>query len=640
MKEAFGVFLTDGVNRRRELLPASSIIEAMERQARDCRETGLPIGLPMNVSHDRCRAYGWSRATGLHFARDMARQIGVILTPEDAADRAEIQAAIDAFDAHHVAQSVAPYAEALRARVPGEGLHLTHMEATFLVGPRLAARAYPELFELEGGLVDKDGLVDYPALLRRTRLLQPGVFHDLERDVVLFAHPFFRRSLSRRNALNPYVLETFHRIATAGDGMTARLRLDPDVLGHPDSVRRFIELEYWRGPRFTDDIAAIPNGVAEHKATPDQRFYSGVDNTQVWWKHPEARHEAARGEYAVRTFEVEELVEDPSPGLSSSLYGCRYAHAEYDLERTCISHFDGAVRAYPGEAYLERIERAIDRAGKHAAYTKLFRLDGRLPVADWKRLLSDFYRGNRLIPEYLGAPKEADDEDLPPSCVDGRRAVPALTALLNVNIASEEPALEAVPSVLPEMVQRIGDADARLAEVGRGAVADLMRGWTDEERAGTAEIDDSLANLSTINLGAGAQVGERWREVALALASALSAEARAKRIVRVSLAVCWTRRGLLMTLSFAGMAECVVKLLEAAAPIVRPDQSAAVWADDFQVALHACAPELQGPVEWSQKAVTRGRLELDRTRDAEVRFRLPDADMARIKAQLKLGKDA
>jgi hypothetical protein len=89
--------------------------------------------------------------------------------------------------------------------------------------------------------------------------------------------------------------------------------------------------------------------------------------------------------------------------------GCRYAHAEFSADEAAITHFDGAVRAHAWEPYLERIETSIDRAGKHADYTKVFRFDGTLAIPHWKRLLSDFFRGNKLIPEYLGAPAEMDE---------------------------------------------------------------------------------------------------------------------------------------------------------------------------------------------------------------------------------------
>jgi hypothetical protein len=109
------------------------------------------------------------------------------------------------------------------------------------------------------------------------------------------------------------------------------LRLDPDMLGLPASAGAAIELEYWGGPRFSEDIEVIPSGVTVHKHTDDERRLSRIDQTQIWWKSPETRIGEA-GVKQFRTFEVEELIEDASAGLDGDNFGCRYAHAEYDLQ--------------------------------------------------------------------------------------------------------------------------------------------------------------------------------------------------------------------------------------------------------------------------------------------------------------------
>jgi len=611
MDEEFAVFLTDGVNRRRELLPLSTIVKAMERDAQSCLETGLQLGMPLNLSHDRCRPCGWSRATGVHLARDYARQIGVLLQPTTDDEAKAIQLVRDAFDARAEADRVRPYAEALAARVPGKAEPCGLLEAAALRRTGLAADLYPAFFDPKGGLVDKDGLVNYGALLAQTRRVQAGVFHDPDRDLVIFAHPFFRRSLSRMNALNGYVLDTFHRIATDNRDLTARLRLDPDVVGHPGSVRPFVELEYWRGPRFSDDLAAIPDGVAEHKATPAERRHAAVDKTQIWWKVPEGRRDEGRGLYEVRTFEVEELVENPSHGLGENRFGCRYAHAEYDLERGHISHFDGAVRAYAADAYLARLDVAIDRAGKQADYTKLFRVDGPLAITDWKRLLSDHYRGNHLIPEYLGAPADvATDEDPPRPRRKGKAKVPALAALITIDLHDGK-SLQAPPRVVANYTQVFGDVIAPVAEIGLGAIADLLGGWTDNEHTCHFRAEGGAHNLSTIHLGSGEGVADRWRDAATRLAAALEATISVGAVHRLSLAVRWTLDGLEVTLSFAGEARRLGRLLSDAVMIVRPDLEPSTWSEDLHAALRREAPPLTGPVAWTSAAVTSGRLTVD-----------------------------
>ena len=202
--------------------------------------------------------------------------------------------------------------------------------------------------------------------------------------------------------------------------------------------------------------------------------------------------------YAIRTFEVEELVDGPSFGLGEDRFGCRYAHAEYDLEHSHVSHFDGAIRAYAADPYLDRLDLSIDRAGKQADYTKLFRLDGALAVAAWKRLLSDFYRGNALIPEYLGAPADiASDEDPPRPRPKGKARVPALAALITLDLDVGAPC-RSTPQVLASHRQTFGTINVRMAQIGPGAVAELLAGWLEDKDSCHLSFQDGRHDLSTI----------------------------------------------------------------------------------------------------------------------------------------------
>jgi len=339
----------------------------------------------------------------------MVRTLGEIEEPSTPAEKTQLVATADAYWEYRNQEATTPFAEELKKRIALDSANdarLLNLESAVLYRKGIAAEEYPELFNPGQGLVDKDGLVDYRELLRKTQQIQPGVFLDPKRELLLFAHRFFRKSLSHRNKFNDYFLSSLKDTAEKHIELQVRLKLDPDALGHPASARNLIEMEYWRGHRFNDDIASIPSGVAEHKATERDRYFHGIDRTQVWWKDPEFRSHTAN---TVRTLEVEELVDNESVGLEANAYGCRYAHAEFSSNEDAITHFDGAIRAYPAEAYFDRIDTSIDKAGKHSDYSKVFRFDGVLPISDWKRLLTDYFQGNSLIPEYFGsmsAPEE------------------------------------------------------------------------------------------------------------------------------------------------------------------------------------------------------------------------------------------
>jgi hypothetical protein len=52
---------------------------------------------------------------------------------------------------------------------------------------------------------------------------------------------------------------------------------------------------------------------------------------------------------------------------------------------------------------LARLELDMAEAGRHSEYVKLWRADGKIPVPLWKSLVSDYFRDNHLVSEYLGA---------------------------------------------------------------------------------------------------------------------------------------------------------------------------------------------------------------------------------------------
>ena len=368
--------------------------------------------------------------------------------------------------------------------------------------------------------------------------VQPGVFHDRGRDLLLFAHRFFRRSFSHRNKLNEYFLQSFDATARENADLCARLRLDPDLVGHPKSGRNLVELERWRGPLYSDDIASIPDGVAEHKADERSRLHEGIDRTQVWWKAPESRRAGGRA-VDYRTFEIEELIENPSGGLSDDRFGCRYAHAEFSADEAAITHFDGSVRAYAWQPYLERIETSIDRAGKHAEYTKIFRFDGALAVPYWKRLLSDFFRGNNLIPEYLGAPSEVHEE---PAEMPAQVEHASLAALISLKPGS----IDGPTHLCAELCQELAGQNIPYVEIGVGEVEKHIRSRMDLSDVMVIGVKDDILNLSRVVLGASDDLRAVFDAEVGALASALRQDAENGTIRRAALPLVWESDKLLV----------------------------------------------------------------------------------------------
>ncbi len=238
---------------------------------------------------------------------------------------------------------------------------------------------------------DKDGLVPLAAL----HPLLPGVFE--ENGLVFFAHPFFRRALSRLNSLNDSFLRRFQGLS-ADTRLDLRIAIDRDLVGLAETALSSIELQYWWGPHFSDELPDLRLGVTQHGNDEIERLFSGISRTEFWWYAQDER-----------TFECEEVLDTPSLGVSSEHFGSRFVHSIVDAKTGKPKHLDGAVRMYDEEAMIARLGVDLMHAGRRSAYTKLWRVDQELDIATWKALISDYFRDNHLVGEYLGG-REDDDE--------------------------------------------------------------------------------------------------------------------------------------------------------------------------------------------------------------------------------------
>jgi hypothetical protein len=632
MRRSRGIFNSDQVNRAGMWCPASELMRADEVHYRECKRRDSVIGMPVNIQHDMHRLVGWSRPLGLYVDGAMVRVLGLIEKPESSQEKAGLDARAGKYWEQYHREGVSPFRDDIVARAhPADvsnGQFLL-IEAAAVVRTGVAAELYPDLFTPNTGFVDKHGLVDYRHLLDRTRQVQPGVFHEPIRDILLFAHRMFRRSFSHRNALNSYFLQSFSVTAQGDVDLSVRIKLDPDLLGHPASAREVMELEYWRGPRYSDDIAAIPKGVAEHKADERSRFYEGIDRTQIWWKAPESRQvDGAVVRY--RTFEVEELVENTSDGLGGNHFGCRYAHAEFSGGDGAITHFDGAIRGYAEEAYLDRIESSIDRAGKQADYTKVFRFDGAMDIACWKRLLSDFFRGNKLIPEYLGAEDEGDGKDEraeDAGDVTRTSEEPDLVALISL----EDRSVAGSMQLFAELAQEFDGELIPYVEVGVGAVADFLRSRIDLSDITAVGFKDGILNMSRLAFGAANATKDGFHRELGGLADAMLHDIERALVHRAAIPLAWEVDGLLITLTIAGNARKVATLLRQLPFAIDPGKDASQWIEAMSELIKEISQSKDAPVIWN--GVSHGILSIERSGTVEQQMRMPDNLLEKVLAK-------
>lgn len=566
---------TDQINRAKILIPASALAESIERAFNEADAATGFEGFPTYMSHDWTRPIGWNIPLGLHLAVGVASQIGEMWFPETAAETAACQEAHSAYVERLRVEKAERYAVNLleRTGTAGASASVVYVSgAAALCRPGLARSLYPLLFEEGTDTVDKDGLVDYRYLRSLYSEVQPGIFHDADRDLVLFAHSYLRRSLSRLNVLNVDVLARLAALAENEPSLKLRLRLDPDIVGHPDA-RTAIELEFWRGPKFTDDIATIPAGVTEHKASGHLKEFEGIGGTQFWWK-AEDEHK--------RTFEAEEIRDTPSLGVSNDYYGCRYVHAEFSTSQHTIIHFDGAIRGYDTENFVTRIDQSIDRAGKRSDYTKLFRVDGALNVDLWKGLVVDYFRGNTLIPEYFGSLSDSKEsksvaQNTTPISTPPRQMMIGYfdRNALNVtddttirsfdSLAFEETTIEAYEA-LPS---RVAQAFSRFSEFTNGA---------------QIEYGDRKANLPVLVFGQEHAAVQELSSWCHKLARALSSER--EHLDSAAVAFMWPRERYWVVLSICGEIPSLVEALSELPETARIREAPSAWMQDLKTKLY------------------------------------------------------
>jgi len=383
MKQMLAVFNSNRINRYNQKFTVRALESGLSQS--------WDFGLPSLVSHDIHRPIAWSRSLCLFIEPGLVRLTGITSIPENDTEwkdlthafRECLSRSINEVPVLHEAE----LRRLLRLHLRGDEQKLVP-DCAALLEADLAARTFPAIFSQ----VDKDGLIS----LRKLHSIKPGVF---EKDgLLIFVHPFFRRSLSRLNSLNNAFLGRLQDLATKCADIDIRIALDRDMVGLAKTLKDHFELEYWWGPVFNNDLSKIPSGVTKHAANGRLKFFHGISATEFWWYVQNNQ----------RTFECEEICDIPSLGVSAHEYGCRFVHSIIGTDRKSC-HIDGAIRLYDEISISRRRGTDIMKAGRESKYKKLWRIDGSIDIETWKELLCHYYRDNSLVGEYLGGKKENDN---------------------------------------------------------------------------------------------------------------------------------------------------------------------------------------------------------------------------------------
>lgn len=384
---------SDRVNRYGDVFPVST----MEKSLKEIFDKGMPL----LIGHDFSRPVGWNLPFALYLESHLGRMISNRFVATSYSEMTAIRNAVQTFIGERCAKEfrekgqpfldvVAPNLTANRTLVENECLAIIDRE--------IATRTFSWLFEE----VDVDGLLPLALILKNFEYLSQGVFKHKASELCLFAHEFFRRSQSRFNCFHFFFLDAFVAIAGLPES-TFKIRLDKHMIGYAPTFHERGELEYHYGPKYNDDISKMKMGLSRFECTPAERAYHNVSSTEFYWKKE-------KEEFA---FELEELKDDPSPE-AGELYHCRYIHSYYREDSDSFRHFDGAIRSYDMQQMVDRVDKTFVQYGRKAQYKKLFRIDGKLPLASWKSLITHYMQGNPLIYEYFDLKQDLQSFEVTP----------------------------------------------------------------------------------------------------------------------------------------------------------------------------------------------------------------------------------
>lgn len=370
MLELFGTIANDKINRYNEKITIGALVGAYQSQWRDI--------FPMTVNHDNTRLIGYSRLSGIYLEPGATYLTNQSFMPETEAEKSFVNQTIcKQISANRLQKNQELYDQLLSQLKDflSGNYALSYSNGIVVIDEGIVSRSCPTLWSMR----DQDGLIP----LEHLTPVMPGVF--LCEGLLLFAHAYFRRSLHRGNSLNIPFLRRLQELAPH-----AKIALDPDMIGLPGTQSEMREYAYWWGPKFDDDLSKIPLGLTRHENENYDALMSPIIRTECGWHIQDGS----------RTFECEEVTDVKNINVGTDLYGCRYVHSMLS-ENNIPCHLDGAIRAYDDEKMLLRLECNLDHAERNTTYTKLWRIDGALPISAWKELITHYYRDNPLIGEYF-----------------------------------------------------------------------------------------------------------------------------------------------------------------------------------------------------------------------------------------------
>lgn len=262
--------------------------------------------------------------------------------------------------------------------------------------PDIVRRIHLEL------VTDKDNLVKFSLLDALFTKHAMGRGYLFAENHILFAHPFFRRQYHRNNNYAPRMIEYLWDFKE--EHVELSVAFDWDRLRINISNCFCLEFDTWYGAKFDKKIDTIPDGISKLVPPPEleqsdvEIFFGNVKALNIKWTTSQN----------VRTLVAEEIkCENEIIVWNGEKYHpVKYIHSEYDMNKQCFIHLDGAIHLYTENEYalVEREDMNYNQKGKvnvKSKSVKLFKMNGSIDLEIWQLYVSQFFCEDPLIFEYF-----------------------------------------------------------------------------------------------------------------------------------------------------------------------------------------------------------------------------------------------
>ncbi|MBR6573042.1 MAG: hypothetical protein IKK77_04950 [Clostridia bacterium] len=374
-----GIAVTDEINLYNEKFSLQAMYHAYEKQ--------WDTIFPSFANHNHKISIGYSKLTGIYIDSKMAYTTNSITIGENEEEEKRIRNVnYHLLYKTNVLDNIEQYKtleHKLGDYIVGDKTYYW-TNCVFIHNKDIVKRVFPELIKkMEKGLINLELLS--PVL--------PGIYKMGE--YLIFAHLYFRRSYSYLNTLNTPFLS--HIESLDPTDKSVKIAIDLDCIGLAGTEHAEHEYSYWWGPKFNDDLKSIPLGVTRHENEHYNKLFSEFLRTEFGWYIQDDKH----------TFESEEITDIPNIKIDgNNMYACRFVHSMVDDVTGVPTHLDGAVRTYSDDRMIERLDISIKDSDRDTLYTKIWRIDGAIPISIWKELITHYYRDNMMIGEYFGGKDE------------------------------------------------------------------------------------------------------------------------------------------------------------------------------------------------------------------------------------------